>query len=83
MQLKRAKKVKPNGFQQLYHDYDFDQFWDYEVRYPLLIYYAKYSGVLQNVYNEMLYLRFFVFNLAESTQVKWYHNVFVSRLFSL
>ena len=50
---------------------------------PLLIYYAKYSGVLQNVYNEMLYLRFLVFNLAESTQVKWYHDVFVSRLFSL
>ena len=31
----------------------------------------------------MLYLRFFVFNLAESTQVKWYYNVFVSILFSL
>ena len=68
-------------FDDYNHDYDFDQFWDYEV--PLLIYYAKYSGVLQNVYyNEMLYLGFLVINLAESTQVKWY-NVFVSILFSL
>ena len=70
-------------FNNYNHDYDFDQFWDYEDRDPLLIYYAKYSGVLQNVYKEMLYLRFFVFNLSESTQVKWYHDVFVSRLFSL
>ena len=61
-----------------YNHYDFDQFWDYEI--PLLIYYAKYSGVLQNVFNKMLYLRFFVFNLAESTQVNWY-NVFVSILY--
>ena len=74
--------MKPNGFNDYYHDYDFDQFWDYEI--PLFSdYYTKYSGVLQNVYNEMLgYLRFFAFNLAESTQVKWY-NVFVSILLSL
>ena len=49
----------------------------------ILINFGIMSGVLQNVYNEMLYLRFFVFNLAESTQVKWYYNVFVSILFSL
>ena len=46
----------------------------------ILINFGIMSGVLQNVYNEMLYLRFFVFNLAESTQVKWY-NVFVSILY--
>ena len=45
--------MKPNGFNDYNHDYDFDQFWDYEI--PLFSdYYAKYSGVLQNVYNEML-----------------------------
>ena len=33
-------------FNNYNHDCDFDQFWDYEI--PLLIYYAKYSGVLQN-----------------------------------
>ena len=69
LQLKRAKKVKPNGFLGLWSS--------------LIDLLCWYSGVLQNVYNKMLYLRFFVFNLAESTQVKWYYNVFVSILFSL
>ena len=79
--IEESKKSEAQRFSTIIynHDYDFDQFWDYEV--PLLIYYAKYSGVLQNVYNEMLYfIRFFVFNLANKLLMSDFLKLYTATL---